>query len=148
MCPATHTRWRRRMGCLQLQVSFRKRATNYRVLLRKMTYEDTASCASCNTCKRHARVGFALIARTTTHCNTLQRTATHSVADSITRRAHTATYCNILQHTAAHCNTLQHTCNTLQHSATRKAHTLCVSRCKCDKIHPHVIHDHSFTSVA
>jgi hypothetical protein len=34
---------------------------------------------------------------------------------------HTATHCNILQHTATHCNTLQHPathCNTLQHIAT------------------------------
>jgi len=30
--------WRRLIGCLQLQVKFRKRATNYRALLRKMTY--------------------------------------------------------------------------------------------------------------
>jgi len=39
-----------------------------------------------------------------THCNTLQ---------------HTATPCSTLQHTASHCNTLQHTathCNTLQHT--------------------------------
>jgi len=37
----------------------------------------------------------------TTHCNTMQ---------------HTATQCNTLQHTATHCNTLQHTatyCTTL-----------------------------------
>jgi len=34
---------------------------------------------------------------------------------------HTATHCNTLQHTATHCNTLQHTathCNTRQHAAT------------------------------
>jgi len=31
------------IGCLKLQVIFRKRATNYRALLRKMTYEDKAS---------------------------------------------------------------------------------------------------------
>ena len=32
------------------------------------------------------------------------------------------THCNTLQHTATRCNTLQHTatpCNTLQHTATR-----------------------------
>ena len=29
--------WRRPRGCLKLQVIFRKRATNYRALLRKMT---------------------------------------------------------------------------------------------------------------
>jgi len=35
--------WRRCIGFLKLQVSFRKRATNYRALLRKMTYEDKGS---------------------------------------------------------------------------------------------------------
>jgi len=33
-------------GCLKLQVIFRKRASNYRVLLRKMTCKDKASCGS------------------------------------------------------------------------------------------------------
>jgi len=36
------TGWRRLLGCLKLQVIFRKRATNYRALLRRMTYEDKA----------------------------------------------------------------------------------------------------------
>jgi len=31
------TAWRRPVGCLELQVIFRKRTTNYRALLRKMT---------------------------------------------------------------------------------------------------------------
>ena len=34
------TGWRRISGCLKLPVIFRKRATNYRALLRKMTYKD------------------------------------------------------------------------------------------------------------
>ena len=38
-----NTGWRRLIGCLKLQFIFRKRATNYRALLRKMTYEDKAS---------------------------------------------------------------------------------------------------------
>ena len=33
------TGWRRPIGCLKLQVIFRKRATNYRALLRKLTYK-------------------------------------------------------------------------------------------------------------
>ena len=37
------TGWRRVIGCLKSQVIFRKRVTNYRVLLRKITYEDKAS---------------------------------------------------------------------------------------------------------
>jgi len=42
--------WRRPIGCLRLQVISRKRATNYRALLRKMTYNDTAWCGSSPPC--------------------------------------------------------------------------------------------------
>ena len=51
------TGWRRPIGCLKLQVIFRKRAINSRALLRKITYKDKASYGSsppCNidcTCK-------------------------------------------------------------------------------------------------
>jgi len=37
-------------GCLQFQVFFCKRATNYRALLRKMTYKDKASYGSSPPC--------------------------------------------------------------------------------------------------
>jgi len=37
------TEWRRLIGCLQFQVIFHKRATNYSALLREITYEDKAS---------------------------------------------------------------------------------------------------------
>ena len=36
------TGWRRPPGCLKLQVIFRKRATNYRALLREMIFRDKA----------------------------------------------------------------------------------------------------------
>jgi len=42
--------WRRFIGCLKLQVFFRKRATNYRALLRKITCEDKASYGSTPPC--------------------------------------------------------------------------------------------------
>ena len=42
--------WRRPIGCLQSQVMFRKRATIYRALLRKMTYTDKASYDSTPPC--------------------------------------------------------------------------------------------------
>jgi len=50
------TGWRRLIGCLKLQFIFCKRATNYRALLRKMTYKDKQSYASslpctCDTCE-------------------------------------------------------------------------------------------------
>jgi len=38
-----HKGWQRPIGCLKLQVNFRKRATNYGALLRKMTCNDKAS---------------------------------------------------------------------------------------------------------
>jgi len=39
------TGWRRPIGCLKLQVIFRKRAPNSRALLRKMTYDSTPPCS-------------------------------------------------------------------------------------------------------
>jgi len=44
------TGWRGHIGCLKLQVIFRKRANNYRALLRTMTYKDKASYASSPPC--------------------------------------------------------------------------------------------------
>ena len=40
------TGWRRPIGCLKLQVSCCKRATNYRALAQKITYKDKVSFAS------------------------------------------------------------------------------------------------------
>ena len=44
------TGWRRLIGCIKLQIIFRKRATNYTALLRKMTYKDKASYDSTPPC--------------------------------------------------------------------------------------------------
>ena len=41
-----YTGWRRPIECLRWQVIFRIRATNYKALLRKMTYKDKASYVS------------------------------------------------------------------------------------------------------
>jgi len=46
----THTGWRRLVGCLKLQVIFRKRATKYATLLRKMTYKHRPSYGSSPPC--------------------------------------------------------------------------------------------------
>ena len=46
----SHTGWQRPIRCLELQVISRKRATNYRALLRKMTYKDKASYGSSPPC--------------------------------------------------------------------------------------------------
>ena len=42
--PHQDTGWRRLIGCLKLQVNFRKRATNYRALLRKMMMLHSPLC--------------------------------------------------------------------------------------------------------
>ena len=42
--------WRRLIGCLKLQVILRKRATNHRALLQKMTYQDKESYGSSPLC--------------------------------------------------------------------------------------------------
>jgi len=44
------TGWQRLTGCLKLQVVFRKRATKYRALLRKMIHEHKAPYASTLPC--------------------------------------------------------------------------------------------------
>jgi len=49
------TGWQRPIRCLKLQVIFRKRATHYRALLRKMTYKDKASYGSSPPCIRLGR---------------------------------------------------------------------------------------------
>jgi len=46
----TRTGWRRPVGCLELQVIFRKRATNHRALLRKITCTDKISYSSSPLC--------------------------------------------------------------------------------------------------
>jgi len=45
-----YTAWRRPIGCLNLQVFFRKRATNHRSLLWKKTYIYTYSSLCCSFC--------------------------------------------------------------------------------------------------
>jgi len=47
---AHDTGWRRLIECLKSQVILRKRATNYRALLREMTYKDKASYGSSPPC--------------------------------------------------------------------------------------------------
>jgi len=47
------TGWRRLIGSPKLQIIFHKRATKYRSLLQKMTYEDKGSYESSPPCNRH-----------------------------------------------------------------------------------------------
>jgi len=52
--------WRRPIGCFNLQVIFRKRATKYRALLQKMTskekasYDSTPLCTHDMTCHKNS----------------------------------------------------------------------------------------------
>ena len=56
----THIQGRRVIGCLKVQVMYRKRATNYGALLWKMTYRDEASYDSTppctTTCQSHIHI--------------------------------------------------------------------------------------------
>jgi len=58
---AACTGCRKPIGCLKLQVIFRKRATNSRTLLRKMTYEDKALYDSTPPCNISCWVNFFLV---------------------------------------------------------------------------------------
>jgi len=58
-----HTGWRRPIGCLKLQVIFRKRATNYTAFSREMTCKDKACCASWPPCITHCVIPPCI-----THC--------------------------------------------------------------------------------
>ena len=66
----TNTGWRRPIGCLKLQIIFRKRATNYRALLRNMSYTDKTSCKSSPPCMqfRNGTTSLAIYGRRTRHC--------------------------------------------------------------------------------
>jgi len=50
ICAYVGTGWQNPIGCLKLQVMFRKRATIYGALLRKMTCKDKASYGSSPPC--------------------------------------------------------------------------------------------------
>jgi len=82
------TGWRRLIGCLKLQVISPKRATNYRALLRKMTYQDKASYFSTRPCT--LSVDLEYTRDTAIHCNT--HTATHTLQHTRCN-THTATLC-------------------------------------------------------
>ena len=49
-CMVRCTGWRRPIRCLKLQVILRKKITNYRAFLQKMTYKDKASYGSLPPC--------------------------------------------------------------------------------------------------
>jgi len=76
------TGWRRLIGCLKLQVVYRKRATHHRALLQKMTYEDKASYDSTPPCNMDASMIM-------THTQAHDLTHTHDIYTWHTHMAHT-----------------------------------------------------------
>ena len=65
------TGWRRLIGSPKLQIIFHKRATNYRALLRKMTYKDKGSHESSPPCS-HTTVSIYNVANSV-YCSVLPR---------------------------------------------------------------------------
>jgi len=95
------TGWRSLIGCLKLQVIFRKRATSYRALLREMTKEDKPFYDFTPPCRA-------------VHCAIMHVRAIHCARS----HANIVTNCNTPYHTAQHCTTLQllHMCDMVTHS--------------------------------
>ena len=143
----THTGWRRLIGCLELQVISRKRATKYAALLRKITYKHEASYGSSPPCMSwliksteingcddsYEIVSWLIGGDLMTHMRWFHHSVpAHEYSNDrhmctwspwhLSRTIqHTATHCSTLPHAATHCNTLQHTAahyNTLQHTTT------------------------------
>ena len=83
------TGWRRLIGCLKLQVIFRKRATNYRALLWKMKCTDKASYISSPPCTKPLDETLRICTRsytpyTLTHSSPLTYTTTCTHSNTLT----------------------------------------------------------------
>ena len=63
-CYSVTTEWRGCIGCLKLQVSFHKRATNYRALWWKQTYADKTSCAISPPCTTVVTISAIIVVQT------------------------------------------------------------------------------------
>jgi len=102
-CPnRTHrcrTGWRRPIGCLKLQVIFRKRATNYRALFREMTYKDKASHGCSPPCN-------VLSSTHLLRCVAVYRRVSLYVAVC-------CACCSVMQHVAACCSVLHDSCDAV-----------------------------------
>jgi len=79
------TGWRRLIGSPKLQIIFHKRATKYRSLLRKMTYEDKGSYESSPPCTIMITHYDKITSHITYHAHT--HTHTHSLSLSHTHIA-------------------------------------------------------------
>jgi len=100
-----YTGWRRPIGCLELLVIFRKRATNYRALLRKMTCTDKAFYGSSSPLTRR-RLPRLKPLNSTSDLHRGARAVGSDGKEGVRARV-AAPHCNTLQHTVTHCNTLK-----------------------------------------
>ena len=106
-----------------------------RTATRCNTLQHTATCDSfmCDTAPLRRAQSVVTSAQVrqmslvTTHCNTLQHTATH--CDTL---RHTVTHCCTRRHTVTHCNTLRHAA-THQYSYLRRSVTCEFKKRKCNK---------------
>ena len=117
----THTGWRRPIACLKLRVSFRKRATNYRALLRKMTFTDKASYGSWPPCMCNLTWLF----------HSCHVTVSYVWRDSLIHVTKLTHMCQWLTHM---CQRLTHMCQQLTHMCVRLTH-MCDVTCawlSCD----------------
>ena len=117
---ATHsTGWRRLIEHLKLQVIFRKRATNYRALLQKMTYEDTAPYDTTPPCTPHSTLHIANTLHHIVH-HILQHTAL--CAQSKRARAN---------QDAAHCGAIIVARRSICSATSMRLLHVCVCVCVC-----------------
>jgi len=93
------TGWQRPIGCLKLQVIFRKRATNYRALFREMTYKDKASHGCSPPCN-------VLSSTHLLRCVAVYRRVSLYVAVC-------CACCSVMQHVAACCSVLHDSCDAV-----------------------------------
>jgi len=112
MWTSTHTHvfdtgWRRPIGCLKLQVIYRKRATNYRALLRKTTHKDKASYGSSPPCIIHTCCSF-------THTISL----THTLSGVGVVMGETDAKVQMWMLTYTHTLDIIHTCCSFTHTIT------------------------------
>jgi len=108
---------RKPIGCLQLQVSFRKRDTIYRAFLRKMTCKNKASDGSSPPCREMPFIERSVALRLhNTDCRTYhQYLFNHSEASSVTFSKGRASMCvavcavcwSVLQYVAVRCTLMQ-----------------------------------------
>ena len=98
---ATHcTGWRRPIGCLKLHVISRKRATNYRALLRKMTCKDKASHGPSPPCNSSTLMCARALSHAHTHVPHM-----HTHAHTHIPHMHTHAHTHSLSHPPTHLRT-------------------------------------------